>query len=109
MREQVEILEYQSEILFDIFQALLIRIDRLSLRVCLRGIFPKVNKIAAVHGFQQSRTAQKRRLAGAGGPNNRNNLPFRNRKGNILQHFIIAKFFIAVVNLQNLHKYALLS
>ena len=101
VREQVEVLEYQTKHPPDLLQLRLRPVNGFSVHVPC-GIVAQVDQVPAVHGFQQCRAAQQRGFAAAAGADNGQYLTLLHGNAQVCQDLCCAELFPAVINLKKL-------
>ena len=98
MREEVELLEHQSEAALEFFKLRRRNVLHLPRLVRPCGFVAHVLYLAGVRRLQKGRTAQKRRFAGAGGSDYGHRFALADTYVDALQHLKSAEAFADVVH-----------
>ena len=98
MRKQVEVLEYQTEIVLDLAKFRLGSINRTLAVLRLHCLLSHVGNFSAGERFQKCAASQQCRFSGARGTDNGEHLSRLYRKGNILENLHLSKMLLQVFN-----------
>jgi len=98
VRKQVEVLEYQTEIVLDLAEFRLRGIDRTLAVLRLYCLLSHVGNFSAGECFQKCAASQQCRFSGARGTDNGEHLSRLYGKGNILEDLHLSKMLLQVFN-----------
>ena len=90
MWEQMKALKNQSEVLADLLQLILMRIDAPAV-LLPHSLLTQIDQFPAIHGLKHRGTAQQCGLSGAGRPYNRYDLTLLHGQRNVFQDLKRAK------------------
>ena len=103
VREEVKLLKHQAAAAAKRAQLARRHIDGPSPRLGAGGAFAHIADLAAVDRLQKSRTAQQRRLAGAGGPDDADDLAAVDAETDALQDLVVRKGFADIPHGKYVH------
>ena len=90
MRKQIEILKDESEILLDLFQLCLRRINAFTALTAHCGLI-QIDQFPVVHFLQHRRASEQRRFTGSRRTDDRYDFALFHRERNIVEYILIVK------------------
>ncbi len=101
MREQIKLLEYQTEILLDLLHLGLWAVYYLSGVARGDGFFIQINDFSLIDGFEKSRTAKQRGFTASGRSDDTDHFAVLYGKINTLQNFKMSEPFMDIFHLKD--------